>query len=274
MPRLVTKFWGVRGSLPTPGPENLEYGGNTACVEVRNGPGGSLILDAGTGVRNLGVDLVQRSNGDRVEVGVLLSHYHWDHIQGLPFFAPLYSPKYHVTFFGPNGTGTPKRLLTGQMQEPYFPIRLDLTGSAKDFVTAGHKSLSFGNFMIQPFPLTHPQGATAYRIECGEKVIVYASDREHGDKRLDILLRDHAQGADILIYDAQYTPEEYEAHVGWGHSTWLEATRVASECQVGKLVLFHHDPNHSDHFFESILKAARRHFPNTLAAKEGLEIVL
>jgi phosphoribosyl 1,2-cyclic phosphodiesterase len=265
---LQVKFWGVRGSIPTPTPENLGYGGNTTCLEIRS-PGGILIIDAGTGVRNLGLSLQQEFGNSPCSLALLLTHFHWDHIQGLPFFLPLYSPANDVTF---RACRTPEQIqdfLEGQMSTPYFPVNFELLSAKRKFVGQATELFRYNGLEVHAFPLHHPQGATGYRIEHGDAVIVHASDFEHGDARKDQMLRDHAQSADVLIMDAQYTPAQYESKRGWGHSTWLEATRVARECGVKQLVLFHHDPSHSDEMMDQIVKCAQREFENTVAAKEG-----
>ena len=267
--RMRLRFWGVRGSIPTPQPEKLEFGGNTACVEIRLPGGEVLVFDGGTGIRDLGL-LLTRESGDRpLNLHVLLTHFHWDHIQGIPFFGPLYSPLNTVTFHGHGALGGPERMLGGQMQEPYFPVGLELAAATKEFVEVGETSFKLGPATIHPFPLNHPQGALGYRIEHQGAVVVYATDLEHGQKHLDGVLREYSSGADLLIYDAQYTPEEYEEHRGWGHSTWLEATRVAAEAGVRKLVLFHHDPSHDSKKTKQIVAQAQARFPETIAAQEG-----
>ena len=267
--RMRVRFWGVRGSIPTPQSENLEFGGNTACVEIRVPSGEALIFDGGTGIRDLGLLLSREFPEDALDLKVFLTHFHWDHIQGIPFFTPLYSKRNRVTFHGHGEQGHPERMLGGQMQAPYFPVGLELAAAQKDYVKVGPLPVVVGSTSIQPFPLNHPQGAVGYRVERAGAVVVYATDLEHGHPRLDTVLREYARDADILIYDAQYTPEEYETHKGWGHSTWLEATRVAEECNVKQLILFHHDPSHDLRITREIVRDAREHFPATIAAKEG-----
>ncbi|MGH9340523.1 MAG: MBL fold metallo-hydrolase [Acidobacteriota bacterium] len=266
--KLRLKFWGVRGSTPTPQLENLGYGGNTSCLEVRSAGGELLILDGGTGIRNLGRSLVEEAARSDLSIHMLLTHFHWDHIQGIPFFAPLYFPRNSVTFYAFGDSGGPEKMLAGQMQSPYFPVDLHRAPANKEFVVIDRTPLKFGDLSVYPFPLNHPQGAFGYRFECEGASAVYATDLEHGHEELDKVLREHAQNADILIYDAQYTPEEYESHKGWGHSTWSEGARVARESKVEELILFHHDPGHDDRMCFEIIEKAQGHFPRTLAAKE------
>ena len=268
---LRLKFWGVRGSIASPSPTHMGVGGNTACLELRS-PEGTIVIDAGTGVRGLGGRLQAESNGAKLQLHFLFTHFHWDHIQGLPSFAPLFSPETDIVFHSSLAPEHLKKVLQGQMSSPYYPIDLGDTPARKTFSDITQQGFQQCGMSVLPFPLHHPDGATGYRIESGGTVIVHASDFEHGDKSLDRKLREHAQNADILIYDAQYTPEEYDSHKGWGHSTWMEAARVARDCNVKRLVLFHHDPNHDDESMDAILREARSQFENTDIAREGWEI--
>jgi len=268
--RVSLRFWGVRGSTPTPQVENLTFGGNTSCLEVRAATGESLVFDAGSGIRGLGNELMRRAAGNPLDITLFLTHYHWDHIQGLPFFVPLYSAKNRVVFYSGLGSQPVQDVLQGQMSKPYFPIGLDQVAAQREF----HRiepadSVRCQGAKVIPFPLNHPQGASGYRIEAGGAVIVYATDYEHGDAKLDTVLRDYSQGADILICDAQYTPSEYASYRGWGHSTWLNATSVAKDCGAKQLILFHHDPSHDDNFMTALAEEARHVFENTVAAWEG-----
>jgi phosphoribosyl 1,2-cyclic phosphodiesterase len=267
--RLKLKFWGVRGSIPTPTSQNLGYGGNTSCLEVRLPNDELFIFDAGTGIRELGLALRDNPADAGRDIHLFLTHYHWDHIQGLPFFGPLYNPKCSITFYSTCYACALRESLGGQMTTPYFPVDFDAVSQNKQFVNKGSIPVTIGDLTVRTFPLHHPQGAGGYRIEAGGASIVYATDREHGHQKLDAVLREHAQDADILIHDAQYTPEEFARFKGYGHSTWEEAANVARECNVKRLILFHHDPNHDDAAVSDIVERARAIFPNTDGARES-----
>jgi phosphoribosyl 1,2-cyclic phosphodiesterase len=240
-------------------------------MEIRTPGGDRLIFDAGSGIRGLGRLLMQESAGKPVHANVFLTHFHWDHIQGLPFFAPLYGKKNSVTFHSGRGGTALRETLEGQMVQPYFPVDFSQVDAQRTFMEIESDAvLEIGGAFIRPFPLNHPQGASGYRIECGDSVIVYATDYEHGHPKLDAVLLEHAKDADVLVCDSQYTPKEYEAHRGWGHSTWLNATKVAAAAGAKQLVLFHHDPDHDDHTMARIQTEARVEFKNTAAAWEGL----
>ncbi|HXJ43393.1 MAG TPA: MBL fold metallo-hydrolase [Bryobacteraceae bacterium] len=269
------RFWGVRGSTPTPTIENLTFGGNTSCVEVRTADNQVIILDAGSGIRNLGQSLMKEAAGQPIAAHVFLTHFHWDHIQGVPFFAPIYGPKNTIAFHSGIQGRPLQETLEGQMAQPYFPVKFDQVAAQRSFHTiAADAEVQVGAARVIPFELNHPQGATGYRIEVGNTKIVYATDYEHGDTRLDEVLRRNVENADILICDSQYTPAEYEAHRGWGHSTWLNAVQLARDAGVRRLFLFHHDPTHDDQTMMRISEDARMHFENAIAAWEGFVAVL
>jgi phosphoribosyl 1,2-cyclic phosphodiesterase len=268
--RLQLKFWGVRGSSPTPLFENLEHGGNTSCLEIRPAGGEVLIFDGGTGSRGLGGALMREAEGGNLSLKFFLTHFHWDHIQGIPFFAPLYREGNSVTFYSFPEADTLRATIEGQMETPYFPVNFVLH-ARRDYVQM-REPLDLNGPVVRSFPLNHPQHAVGYRIEHQGASIVYASDLEHGNARLDKVLRDCAEGADVLVYDAQYTAEEYATRAGWGHSTWAEATRVARDAQVKQLILFHHDPAHGDDMMREIVDRARQSFENSHAAREGWTI--
>jgi phosphoribosyl 1,2-cyclic phosphodiesterase len=252
-------FWGVRGSIPTPVAENLGFGGNTACLTIRYDDQPLLIFDAGSGIRALGNTLTDPS------MYLFLTHFHWDHIQGIPYFAPIYDPKCAITIHSSAEPADLERILAAQMQPPYFPVAMQASLSYRQNVPAAR----IGELVIRPFALHHPNGATGYRIESPDACIVYASDHEHGDAAIDAALRIHADRADVLIYDAQYTPEEYEHRRGWGHSTWREAVKLARASGVKQLILFHHHPERTDLQLEAIVRDAQAEFAHTIPAKEG-----
>ena len=210
--RLTVRFWGVRGSIPTPQPGHLGVGGNTSCVEVRSADGTVLVLDAGTGARPLGYALAAEAAGEPMKIHVALSHFHWDHLQGLPFFAPLFAAGHEVTFYAVTDDDRLDRLLQGQMCFPYFPVPFgDLAAATQTVSVREGEPFTVGPMTVRPFPVNHPQGAHGFRIECAGATVVYATDYEHGVPRFDAGLREAARGADLLISDAQYTPDEYTA---------------------------------------------------------------
>lgn len=275
MPKVQLRFWGVRGSTPTPVISNLKCGGNTSCLEVRSSTGECVIFDAGSGIRNLGQQLLQQSAGAPIKAKIFLTHFHWDHIQGIPFFAPLYGPNNHVAFHSSRNCLPLMETLEGQMARPYFPVSFSQVSSRRDFNEVENgEVVKVGNLQICSFPLNHPQGAAGYRIEADGAVIVYATDYEHGNPAMDSILREYSQGADVLICDSQYTPEEYASHVGWGHSTWLNAANVAGDARAKRLVLFHHDPEHDDERMAEITECAAQAWDDTVAAYEGYSLTL
>jgi phosphoribosyl 1,2-cyclic phosphodiesterase len=265
------RFWGVRGSIASPGPETALVGGNTSCVEVLCGSS-RFILDAGTGLRGLGDELMKSGP---VEATLLLSHHHWDHIQGLPFFVPIYVPSTKLTVVGPlNERLSNIDVLQHQMSAPVFPVRLDELPCQLETreVTAGD-SLDFGDVRVTVAKGNHPGGSLAYRIDYAGKSVVYATDTEHYSC-VDPALRALAAGADVLIYDSQYTPAEYPAKVGWGHSTYEDGVKLAREADVGEYVMFHHDPKRTDAQVEELERRARALFAGVTAAREGMAIEL
>ncbi len=272
---MILRFHGVRGSIPTSDQRTWRYGGNTSCIEVETPAGHRIILDGGTGLRSL-----YRSSGwvgspDPVRAFWLLTHYHWDHIQGLPFFPPLYDGRNHFEFFGlrPEGGEGIESALQGQMFRPYFPTELSALAAARSFtvVEEGHR-WQLGDATIEADRLNHPQGSLGYRIETEHGVATYATDTEPGDARGDAAVRHLARHTDVLIYDAHFSPELLVKRRGWGHSSWEHAVSVAQDADARCLVLFHHDPDSDDTTVDHFLQSARERWPNTWAAAEGLQV--
>jgi phosphoribosyl 1,2-cyclic phosphodiesterase len=269
------KFWGVRGSTPTPQSENLRYGGNTSCVEVRLGDR-LFIFDCGTGFRAFGHGLKHEFRDRPVFAHVFVSHFHWDHIQGIPFFGPLYdNAENHFVFHSSSRTRSLKRVMEEQMASPYFPVNMSEMKAKREFRDIEEGRVEVDGVTIQTSWLNHPQGCLGFRLETKDGVFVYATDNEPGNELFDKNVRTLAAGADVLIYDSQYLPEEYEARRrGWGHSHWREAVNVVMESGAKELVLYHHDPDHNDNCIDNIVTEARNYYPRVRAASEGMEIIL
>ena len=269
------RFWGVRGSTPTPQAENLGFGGNTSCLEVRSARGQLFIFDCGTGIRLLGRALEKEFGRKSIQARIFLTHYHWDHIQGIPFFTPLYKRRNQFLFHSYRFEDQSlQRALEGQMSDPYFPVDMVQMAAHRHFFEIGEERTSYDDLVLISKWLNHPQGCLGFRIECDGKVVVYATDNEPGDPAGDRKVRELATGADVLIYDAQFLPEEMRYMRNRGHSSWKEGVRIAKECKVKTLVLFHHDPDRSDREVARVYKRARDHFDGVLAAHEGLTLKL
>ncbi len=270
---LTVQFWGVRGSIASPGPETAQVGGNTSCVELSFGDE-RLIFDAGTGLRRLGDRLL----GAPVKATLLLSHVHWDHIQGIPFFVPIYLPTTELHVVGAKTSLLSlEETLAYQMNDPVFPVRFEELPSR---VTTQHvrsgEVFGVGAATVRVAKGNHPGGVLAYRVDVFGRSVVYATDTEHFSC-VDPELERLAHGADLLIYDAQYTEEEYRglkgrSKVGWGHSTFAAATELAKVAGVKKLALFHHDPTRTDEGVFAVEAAAKILFPETVAAREGMTL--
>jgi phosphoribosyl 1,2-cyclic phosphodiesterase len=276
-------FWGVRGSISTSGPEFARFGGHTTCLEVEAG-GHRLILDAGTGVRPLGERLAHEARvlGRPVKTVFAFTHLHWDHIQGFPFFGPAFIPSTELELFGPREGPDERSLqyvLTAQMAEPTFPVTMDAMPSDQVFHDIGDGGgFERGPFRVRTRALEHPNGVLGYRIEAGGRTLCFATDTEHPrDGSVDEALLDLARGADLLVYDAQYTPAEYAGEAGpprrgWGHSTYVAAAQAARAAGVKRLALFHHDPGHDDRMVAHIESEAQRLFGESFAARERTPI--
>ena len=252
----------------------MRYGGNTSCVEVRLGDS-IYIFDCGTGFRALGQHLVREFAGRPLLAHVFVSHFHWDHIQGFPFFTPLYQHMNRFMFHCSSRTRRLQWVMEEQMSAPYFPVGLTEMQAQREFYDIEEGRLSLDDMMVQTTWLNHPQGCMGFRLETKDGVLVYATDNEPGEPVFDRNVRKLAAGADVLIYDAQYLPDEYEARRrGWGHSHWREAVNVVMESGAKELVLYHHDPAHDDSCIDKVVKEASNYYAKVRAAAEGMEIVL
>jgi phosphoribosyl 1,2-cyclic phosphodiesterase len=272
--RLKVEFWGVRGSTPTAEGNKLRVGGNTPCLLLQHNLEPIVIIDAGTGLRLLGLQLGPCNDCWPLKASILFSHFHWDHIQGLPFFSPMYSEHCALRFYSTLRPSHLKRVLDDQMKQPYFPLPLSAARSRREYAQVEPHGCGIGSLRIRPIRLNHPGGGSGYRIDSPAGSLIYVSDHEHGVEEIDACIEREAVGTDLLIYDAQYTPDEYPQFKGWGHSTWLEGTRLATRARVGQLFLFHHSPSREDEEFSGILASAREHFTETDVARENRAIVL
>jgi len=274
------RFWGVRGSYPAPFDTHLKVGGNTSCVEIRVGRT-LLVCDAGTGIIPLGNALMRQ--GDIREINVILTHYHWDHISGLPFFVPAFVPGWRINFFGPGGSQREiERHIAEQMKAPYFPVETETWLADVSYIDPDTRPLEYGPIHVERFNVHHPGSTYGYRIRANGKTIVYASDNElafisgsidrrkaefdEEETRLYEEMKEEQrrraleimEDVDILIHDAQYTPDDYEKKRGWGHSCYIDTVLSAVEAGVRDLYLFHLDPNYADDVVERLHAHALR----------------
>jgi phosphoribosyl 1,2-cyclic phosphodiesterase len=269
------RFWGVRGSLPTPGPATVRYGGNTLCVELRCGPH-LLILDAGSGLREFGSALA--ASGMPVDADVLLSHTHLDHICGLPFFPAMSDPRARLRFWAGHlapagGIAEALQLSWGAPLMPDVNTNFRAQLTFRDFI-AGEGLQLHPDLRVETAALHHPGNSTGYRINSAGSSVCYITDTEHAVDGPDRNLVRFVDGADVVIYDASYTDEEYRSRIGWGHSTWQAGVALADAAAIGRLVLFHHDPGHDDAAMDEIASAVAERRPGTVVAKEGMRLVI
>ena len=262
---MQVRFWGVRGSVAYATPESIGHGCNTPCVEVLDErTNRRLILDAGSGIVGLSAAL-----GEASEVSIVLTHYHWDHLHGLPFFAPLYQPDRNVTIWAPELGHAPvdvERIFG----PPFFPVTVDRLPSRPRVEGIAEGETTIDGFQVSAQRLNHPGGSFAYRIRGTTGDLVYATDHEFGNRSIDDALRRFASGASHVICDSHLSPAELESHRGRGHSDWLQCARFASECDADTLWLFHHKPGRSDDDVAGFETEARKLFRQTNASKEGV----
>lgn len=272
---VTIKFWGVRGSIACPSANHVAYGGNTSCVEICH-DGANIILDAGTGIRGLGQDYVQRQVGSGV---LLLTHTHWDHINGFPFFAPVYQPGWKLRVLAGHliDSGGIRSVLARQMTDPTFPVPLTALKaevSYEDFRAGEVLTDLAPGLLVHTKSLHHPNGATGYRLEIGGKVVCYVTDTEHTPGQPDQIVLALIAGADLVIYDCTYTDAEFPAKIGWGHSTWQEGVRLCRQAGAKRLAIFHHDPDHDDSVMAEIEQEAKALWESTLVCRDNMVVTL
>jgi phosphoribosyl 1,2-cyclic phosphodiesterase len=276
---LKVRFWGVRGSISCSGAEYARYGGNTSCLEVTGG-GRRLVFDAGTGIRPLGLELARQ---EPVDIDILFTHTHLDHISGLTFFSPLFGKGNSVRLWAGHleAPYTLKQVVSSLMQAPFYPVSLEVFQARVEFKEfKSGQMLACGGMTMRTAPLNHPNGATGYRVELNGKSICYITDTEHRGGDPDKTIVELCRGADVMIYDSSYTDAEYARYRGWGHSTWQEGARVSDAAGVGTFVVFHHDPSHDDAFMDGVARDVARARPGTtpnglpraIVAHEGLTL--
>ena len=273
---MKVKFYGVRGSVPVCGREFERYGGNTSCIRIlRENVNRVVILDAGTGIRKLGKELIKDGVSQNI-INIVFSHFHWDHIQGFPFFAPAYNPNQRIGILAMGMGGhihDLKGIFSKQMQEEYFPIQMDTMGARFEFFSYSDKETIYGaNVKSIAQYHKHMGGSYGFRLDDEGVSLVVCTDLEHING-IDPRIVEFAKDADLLIHDGQYTTEEYQgAFKGWGHSTWEQAVEVASLAHVKRLIITHHDPDHNDDYLDGLENECQKIFPNALFAKEGMEV--
>ncbi|OPY57743.1 MAG: ribonuclease Z [Pelotomaculum sp. PtaU1.Bin035] len=272
-------FWGVRGSRPVSGPHTVLFGGNTPCVQIQIGER-LLIMDAGTGICNLGNQLMKKKG--KIKGEIFITHTHWDHIQGFPFFTPAFIKNNHFVLYGQSKMNlTFANLMRGQMLYPHFPVSLEQMGATIEFyeVYSGEEIDLDDGIVVKTAHNNHPGGSISYRLEHGGRACCYITDTEHYSC-LDNNLRDIINGADLVIYDTNFTDEEYvgqesyTSKIGWGHSTWQEGVKLMQAAGARKLVLFHHATHRTDNDLAEIERKAQKQYPNCVAAREGMVISL
>ncbi len=281
---VTLRCWGTRGSIPSPGPDTARYGGNTTCFEVRSG-GRRVVFDAGSGMRPLGHDLMRDGNG--VDTPIFLTHFHWDHIQGFPFFQPLYTPGAELRIIGPAQNNIDvQTLFAGQMGPIYFPVPFSAVAAKLSFGHLNEGTWEEDDIRVRAIRVKHPSYVLGYRIETGGRSICFIPDDELegadypvGDGWRERLV-EFVRGADLLIHDSMYTEEEYEARRGWGHSTHRQSLRLAEEAEVAELLFFHHDPERTDEALDEIVDRvrdealARGCTVRMSAAREGIDFTI
>jgi len=270
---MTLRIWGARGSTPAPGPERDRYGGETTSMEVEI-DGQSVLIDCGSGARALGRRLAAQGV---TEVDILFSHFHLDHICGLPFFAPAYNPNATLRLWVGHldESDDPKDVLCRMMSPPIFPVAFDQLAACECKVFRPPETLTLANgITVDTLMLNHPNGAVGFRFRAGGKTLVTVTDHEHGKPEIDAAVEDFVRDADVMVYDGMFDDGEYETFVGWGHSTWQEGLALARRAGVKVPVIFHHNPDRTDEELDDYARRAAEMFPGALFARQGLDIAL
>ena len=265
------KFWGTRGSNPTPDNNKIKYGGDTSCVEVRTYENDAIILDMGTGIRNLGKQILNDPEYPKT-LHIFLSHYHWDHIMGFLSFAPLFNADYTINIYGENSNTSIDDLPNILFKSDFWPVNLNMIDATLSLKSFNGGSININNTKVSFAVHGHPNGANSYKIENNNSSIIYTTDCEHPVGSLNPNVVAISKDADILIHDAHFTIKDLVDHKGWGHSSWKQAVDVAIQSKTKKLILFHHSPDYSDEQVSEIETNAKQKFPNTISAYQGLSI--
>jgi len=263
-------FWGTRGSTPTPDKNMLEFGGDTSCVEFKSSDNEIVMFDMGSGLRKFG-DYLLKDNTTPKNIHFLISHYHWDHLIGFLAFSPIFNAEYTFTSHGKNEKTPLPKLTERLLDESFWPVNLKMIVAKLLFLEIKENEFNIGeNIKVIASPHGHPNGATGYRLECNGLTIVYITDCEHPINGINPNVVKLSQDADVLIHDAHFSPDEMDNHMGWGHSSWKQATQVAKKANVNQLVLFHHNPSYDDRKVAELEKEAQKIFPNTISARQNM----
>ncbi|MGD9328224.1 MAG: MBL fold metallo-hydrolase [Cyclobacteriaceae bacterium] len=267
---MIVKFYGTRGSVPVCDANFQKFGGNTTCISIYIKETDNIfIIDAGTGIRNLGQDMMADKNRQKI-IGIGFTHFHWDHIQGFPFFLPAYRKDtiVNINSVGDTSEKELKSILQGQMQSEYFPIPMSKMGSKFKFTNLGTEYINVNGIRVKMIKQNHPGTSYGVRIEINGSSLVICTDVEH-EKKISEDFIDFCKDADLLIHDAQYTDNELEKHRGWGHSSYNQALEVAERSNAKMLVMTHHDPDHDDDFLKKQEKICQERFKSCELAREG-----
>jgi len=265
------KFWGVRGSRSTAESNKLKYGGDTSCVEIRTKDNDLIILDMGTGLSKLGETILSDSTYPR-NINIFLSHYHWDHLLGFLNFTPLFDESFSITIYGNNKLTSIDKISEKILDKAFWPVSLNMLKAEINFVELGNEPVIINNSIINFKDHSHPNGATSYKVTIDNFSILYSTDSEHPNNKLNENVLKMAENTDILIHDSHFTEEDLKDHIGWGHSSWRQAVNVAIKSGAKKLFLFHYSPEYNDDIIDSIEQKAQGLLETCEASKQNLKV--